>query len=62
MTRVVIALPTLMGLAIAQDGRQPAPPAPKDFAVMARGGSPSDPNLGGPNSVRSGWRSCAGYS
>ena len=56
MTRVVIALLTLMGLAIAQDGRQPAPPAPKDFAVMAWGGSPSDPNLGGPNSVRSVWR------
>ena len=42
MTRVVIALLALAGLATAQDGRQPAPPAPKDFAVMA-GGSPSDP-------------------
>ena len=43
MTRVVIALLTLTGLATAQDGRQPAPPAPQDFAVMAWGGSPSDP-------------------
>ena len=45
MMRYAISFLILLApLVPAQTGRHPAPPSPKDFAVMAWGSSPSDPD------------------